>query len=188
MSTKHDKPDSPPEDKALFQAAVKGVRPLSQDRVVHPPSAPAARRRKTEQDDSSATRLPFSDPLALDDTRSEEEQCFKRSGLQHKLLRKLRQGRFPIDAELDLHGLRVEEARLALATLLQQAQATGARVLRIIHGKGQGSADGRAILKGHTHHWLRQHPDVLAFCPAQPGDGGSGAVYVLLRQNKARKP
>lgn len=183
MSPKHDKPDDPQEDKALFQAAVKGVRPLRQDRVVHPPSAPAARRRKVEQEDSSAT-LPFSDPLALEDLRNEEEQCFKRPGLQHNLLRKLRQGRFPIDAELDLHGLRVEQARLALVTLLQQAQATGARILRIIHGKGQGSADGRAILKAHTHHWLRQHPDVLAFCPAQAADGGSGAVYVLLRRNK----
>jgi DNA-nicking Smr family endonuclease len=88
----------------------------------------------------------------------------------------------PVGAVLDLHGLRVAEARQALQQLLLHAQLQGDKVVRVIHGKGKGSGTQQAVLKQQVNHWLQQDPMVLAFCSAQPKDGGSGAVYVLLKR------
>jgi DNA-nicking Smr family endonuclease len=101
--------------------------------------------------------------------------------MQHNVLRKLRRGQFSISAELDLHGLRVEEARQALSHFLYHCRVNKKRCVRIIHGKGYRSANNQAVLKSKVNHWLRQHDDVLAFCSARAQDGGTGALYVLLR-------
>jgi DNA-nicking Smr family endonuclease len=113
-----------------------------------------------------------------------EELFYCRSGLQHNVLRKLRRGHYAVEAELDLHGLRVAEARQALGTFLQNALERGIKTVRIIHGKGNGSLNKQPVLKGKVNHWLRQRAEVLAFCSARPVDGGTGAIYVLLRRGK----
>jgi len=81
---------------------------------------------------------------------------------------------------LDLHGLRVREAKPALARFLNYSLASGRRCVRIIHGKGIGSGGQQPVLKQKTNQWLRQKDEVLAFVTAPRWDGGSGAVYVLL--------
>jgi DNA-nicking Smr family endonuclease len=113
-----------------------------------------------------------------------EEMLFMRSGLQHGLMRKLRRGQFAIGAELDLHGLTVALAREALAGFLSACQAANVRCVRIVHGKGRSSPGKRPVLKGRLHGWLQHIDDVLAFCSARPCDGGTGAIYVLLRRVK----
>jgi len=98
-------------------------------------------------------------------------------------LRRLRRGQFVVQAHLDLHGHTVPQAHVALAEFLREALERGARCVRVVHGKGLGSAHKLPVLKGKVGGWLRRHGDVLAFCPAPPHDGGGGAVYVLLRKS-----
>jgi DNA-nicking Smr family endonuclease len=86
-----------------------------------------------------------------------------------------------MDSELDLHGLRADEAKRAIAAFLAEALARGARCVRIVHGKGLRSKGDGPVLKQRLDGWLRRRDDVLAFCSARREHGGTGAVYVLLR-------
>ncbi|MEJ2317468.1 MAG: Smr/MutS family protein [Gammaproteobacteria bacterium] len=104
---------------------------------------------------------------------------FRRDGIQHRTYNDLRRGIIEPEATLDLHGLRVLEARKALARFLAQSTARGRRCVRIIHGKGRGSSE-QPILKQKINQWLPQRQEVLAFTSAPRWDGGTGAVYVLL--------
>lgn len=103
------------------------------------------------------------------------------NGLNRMTLRDLRRGRWPIQDELDLHGLTLEEARKLLAAFLHQCMQRQLRCVNVIHGKGWRSDGREGILKLQTRHWLTQYPGVLAFCEAPPQAGGGGAVWVLLK-------
>jgi len=115
------------------------------------------------------------DDLATDDGD------FTRPGVQHSVLRKLRTGRISIEAELDLHGHTVAEAERELRAFVRSQFVAGRRAVRVIHGKGIGSPEGKSVLKEKVRNWLRQNDAVLAFCTAGPDSGGSGAVHVLLK-------
>jgi len=115
---------------------------------------------------------------------SEEALFFARSGLQTKLIRKLKRGQFPIEAYLDLHQLTVAEAEQALIEFIFNCKQHNLRHVCIIHGKGMHSVDQIAKLKGAVNSWLRELDSILAFCSAQPKDGGAGAVYVLLKRQR----
>ncbi|MES9958075.1 MAG: Smr/MutS family protein [Sedimenticola sp.] len=117
-----------------------------------------------------------------------DELEFMRPGVQHRLYQDLRRGYLEPDDTLDLHGLRVVEARHELAGFLAHAQRHGMRVVRIIHGKGFGSEGQQPILKQKVNQWLRQRDEVLAFCSAPRFDGGTGAAYVLLSRKQAGNP
>ena len=106
---------------------------------------------------------------------------FQRPGVQTGVVRRLRRGSFPIEDELDLHGLTQRVAREQLAHFLAVNRAAGRRCVRVIHGKGYRSGARGPILKMAVDLWLRRHADVMAFASARPIDGGTGAVYVLLR-------
>jgi len=80
-----------------------------------------------------------------------------------------------------LHGMRREEARVALADMLRDSVKRGLRCIRVIHGKGLGSLNKQPVLKGKVRAWLVQKEEVIAFCQARPHDGGAGAVVVLLQ-------
>ncbi|MBK9130567.1 MAG: Smr/MutS family protein [Gammaproteobacteria bacterium] len=110
------------------------------------------------------------------------ELDYTRPGLQHGVMRKLRRGQFPVDAELDLHGMTATIARRELYAFLERCRTAAARCVLIIHGKGLSTPDRRPVLKSGVNAWLRQRDDVLAFCSARPRDGGTGALYVLLRK------
>jgi DNA-nicking Smr family endonuclease len=101
--------------------------------------------------------------------------------VQQRLFRDLRRGKIRSELELDLHGLTANHARQTLEQFLSDCQQRKLRCARIIHGKGYGSKGQQPVLKQKLNIWLRQHRDVLAFCSATPQDGGTGAVYVLLR-------
>ena len=107
---------------------------------------------------------------------------FARAGVRRREIERLRRGRFRIEADLDLHGRVVADAVAALDRFLQDCRRGGRRCVRIVHGKGFGSPSGLPIMKAHVDRWLRARPDVLAFCSATPPDGGTGALYVLLRR------
>ncbi len=177
------KPDKPSnEDKALFRAAVADAVPLRHQQVLPHRQAPPPIPRQRQVDEEQVLEDMLSDSLDPAELETGEELLYCRPGLQHSVLRKLRRGHYSVGAELDLHGMRVVEARQALALFLQQAQACDTRVVRIVHGKGNGSLHKQPVLKGKVNHWLRQRIEVLAFCSARQVDGGTGAIYVLLRR------
>jgi DNA-nicking Smr family endonuclease len=128
----------------------------------------------------------LSDEFADLNIETGEELEFVRPGIQHRLFQELRRGSIPPEEMLDLHGLRVVEARQALAGFLAYAIRHRLRVVQIIHGKGYRSEDRQPVLKQKINQWLRQRDEVLAFCSAPRFDGGTGAAYVLLSRKAFR--
>lgn len=171
------------ESRALFRQAVRGARPLKQDRakLVTPKPRPIAHRRK--QDDDAVIASLLSDEYAPEEVETGEELIYCRPGIQSRVFRKFRRGDYAIEAELDLHSRKVPEARELVAAFLRDCRARDKRCVRIIHGKGFGSLGKMPVLKNKVNHWLRQKDEVLAFCSARPSDGGGGAVYVLLKRS-----
>jgi len=182
MSKKSSKPSE--EEIALFRKATSDVRRLkpSDRHTFLPPKPKATRRRETELDEFIADQL--SDGYLADGDSDDPYLEFSRPGVQKKLLRKFRQGKLGCEAELDLHGFTSDQARRELVQFLERCQFLGMRCVRVIHGKGYGSQDGHGVLKSKVNNWLRQYPEVIAFNSAQAADGGTGAVYVLLRRAK----
>lgn len=174
------KPQITEEDKAAFQEAVRGVKRITQTKIIPPHQTAKTRPRQARQDEPDATQFVFSDYEKLEIVGSEDTLEFSRPGLQHKILRKLRLGQYNIEATLDLHGQTVEGARQTLSRFLLRCQKAGIRHVLIIHGKGHGMS--KPILKNKLNHWLRQTEEVLAFCSAAAKDGRGGALYVLLRR------
>ncbi|NIF79773.1 Smr/MutS family protein [Paraburkholderia sp. Cy-641] len=119
------------------------------------------------------------DPEVLLET--DETLSYCRPGVSRDVVRKLRRGDWIVQAQIDLHGMRREEAREALAEFIRESVRRGLRCLRVIHGKGLGSIGKEPVLKGKVRAWLVQKSEVIAFCQARPHDGGAGAVVVLLQ-------
>jgi DNA-nicking Smr family endonuclease len=176
-STKND-------EESLFLSEMSDVKPLKDDNKARLHKKPKTPPRRINIDEGK----PFIDDVFS--TTEISEDCpeilsFARSGLQHKTLKQLRQGKFPVEHSLDLHGLTVDQARLELLSFLGECETAGIRSAIVVHGKGYRSKD-RPVIKPMINRWLRATDKVLAFHSAQPRDGGSGAVYVLFK--KAGKP
>jgi len=172
----------PDEDEAdAFAQAMRDVarRPPS-NRAAKPRAPISSRPSQLEADERAVIdELLDHDPEQWID--SGEELSYRAPGLQDAAFRKLKRGTYRIEAELDLHGMNSDEAKLALHRFLADCQMRGIRCVRIIHGKGLRSSNRGPVLKTRVDHWLRQRKDVLAFTSARPQDGGTGAAYVLLR-------
>ncbi|MDR2260150.1 MAG: Smr/MutS family protein [Azoarcus sp.] len=175
---------------ALFRRAVGNVQPLSASGLAEisiPRPPPEPRQRKLDETAALHESLTF--PLTIEDRLdSGEEAAFLRPGLRRRVLVDLRRGRWTPQAKIDLHGLNRDEARAALSLFIATALAHGKRCIRVIHGKGLGSPGGISVLKQLSRGWLAQREEILAFCQANPHEGGAGALLVLLRaptgQNK----
>jgi len=168
---------------ALFRRAMRDVKPLVCDKVrlETPRPSPIPRQKFLEEALIKQEMLSEYDGSELE---TGEELLFIRPGTRHGEVRKLRRGNFSILAELDLHGMRVPTAYTAVKEFLHDCYHYNIRCVRIVHGKGYGSWQKQPILKVKLSRWLRQHNAVLAFCSARPVDGGTGAVYVLLRKSQ----
>ena len=170
------------EDRELFRRAAGDVRRVEDDR------APPVRTGKTPRirDRARSGRSSDSRELAESEWTSDigpgDVLSFARGGVQRREADRLRRGRFKVEADLDLHGRIVADAVAALDHFLEDSRRRGRRCVRIIHGKGFGSRSGLPIMKAHVDRWLRARSEVLAFCSATPPDGGTGALYVLLRR------
>ncbi|MDR9433073.1 MAG: Smr/MutS family protein [Spiribacter sp.] len=172
-------------DTALFRAAMSDVRPLRSRQTAElkrrrPPPVPGQRHA----DDRAVLRELAAgesddNPLGAE---MGEALAYARAGLHRKTLRRLRRGEFSVMAELDLHGQTVDSAKRLLSDFLNECHRRHLGCVRVIHGKGRRSSNAGPVLKGQVDRWLRQRDDVLAFCSARPVDGGTGALYVLLRR------
>jgi DNA-nicking Smr family endonuclease len=178
-------------DAEAFRAAVRDVTPLAHTPAVAAFSKPKPRgrlRKPSAAAPAAADNLDEAMPLigvegtsAADAVTVDGALSFQRAGVRIQVMRRLRRGLYPIDDELDLHGLTQSAARNELADFLARSRDGGLRCVRIIHGKGYRSGARGPVLKTAVNLWLRRHMDVMAFVSARAIDGGTGAMYVLLR-------
>ena len=166
----------------LFLAAVKNARPLNTNRIHHEPSKPKPIPQQFIRDEKQALRDSLSDGyIPAHELESGEELLYLREGQSPSVLSKLRRGHWVIQANLDLHGLISDEARIQVGEFLAGCKKRGIRCVRIVHGKGLGSRNREPILKHKVRNWLIQKDEVIAYAQARATDGGSGAVIVLLK-------
>ncbi len=167
----------------LFRNSVGNVKPLSvPPRVIpiSPKPLPVAHQRIA--DDAAVLQESLSDEFSIDTLlETDEALSYSRPGVGPDVMKKLRGGGWVTQGQLDLHGLRVDQAREAVAEFIREATKRGQRCVRIIHGKGLGSLNKQPVLKSKVRNWLVQKEEVIAFCQARAADGGSGALMVLLK-------
>ena len=151
--------------------------------------APAAIPRQRLRDESAVMAEALSDEFDVESLlETDDALSFRRRGIGPEVVRKLRRGVWAVQAELDLHGLRSDEAREALAQFLREAGRTGCRCVRVVHGKGHGSPGREPVLKDKVKRWLVQKNEVIAFTQARAAQGGAGALIVLLASAPRRVP
>jgi DNA-nicking Smr family endonuclease len=172
--------DENTEDAQLFRQAVRGVRPLRTH--ASPPRPPRVRpRARFTHADRAAVLRESLDPHGADpEALTGEALAFHRPQIPAAVLRRLRRGDYRVQREIDLHGLTVAEAKIALREFLVDALEQQVRCVRIVHGKGLRSGQRGPVLKAAVSTVLRRTGAVLAYVSARPVDGGTGAVYVLL--------
>jgi DNA-nicking Smr family endonuclease len=165
------------DERALWRRAMGDVKPLAEKRARVEPEAP-------EEPPPRAQRVPV--PVANPSAPLPSLEPGESPGLDRRTAEKLRRGRLEIEARLDLHGMTQEEAHRALARFIHRAQESGARTVLVITGKGS-AAGGGGVLRAAVPRWLNEpglRPRILSFTWAQPKDGGSGALYLLLRRQR----
>ena len=167
----------------LFSRAVGAIRPLRTRERLHlsdPPPLPLPVQHWL--DEERVLRESISDDFDVSTLLDTDDQLsFRRPGIGVEITQRLRAGHWSIQRQLDLHGLRVDEAREALGQFIRNAHKNGMRCVRVVHGKGLGSPGKSPVLKSRVQRWLVQKSEVLAFVQARPMDGGAGALLVLLQ-------
>ena len=169
-------------ERRQFELAIGKVEPLkAAARADLRPTPPPAHPRQRELDEASALAEAMSDEVDVESLLLTDDGLgFRRPGISLDVLTRLRKGQWAIQDQLDLHGLRRDEAREALVAFIRNADQRGLRCLRVIHGKGHGSPGREPVLKSKVHRWLAQRHEVVAFAQATGPQGGAGAVIVLL--------
>ena len=173
-------------EEEFFALAVGIVKPLP---IRHQPghraslpivqAAPIAMQHQL--DEQAVMREALSDEFDAETLLDTDDALsYRRPGIGTDVTRKLRKGGWSIQGQVDLHGLRREDAREALVDFIKDAARMGWRCVRVVHGKGLGSPGKTPVLKGKVQSWLIQKQEVLAFVQARPAHGGAGALVVLL--------
>ena len=178
------KQDSKSEDDLRFADLLDSVKPLHGDHhnradIRAPKPDPIPNETLKDKERVLVESLEVS--LEIEDLQPGDSLSFCRSGIQKSIFKKLKKGQYKVGAELDLHGHTRPEAQVTLTKFIQLAREDDIRCVRIIHGKGYGSNNQGPKLKPMVNKWLQQRNEILAFCSARPSDGGTGAVYVLLK-------
>jgi DNA-nicking Smr family endonuclease len=172
----------------VFRDAMADAAPLRPSgRVERRPEPSPAHPLQRQLDERAALAASMSDEIDIERILDTDESLsFRRETVGADVVARLRRGHWVVQGQIDLHGLRVEEARDALAAFVGASLKAGHRCLRVIHGKGLGSVGREPVLKGKVLKWLVQRDEVLALCQARPTDGGAGALIVLLRPGERK--
>ncbi|NOZ52880.1 MAG: DNA mismatch repair protein MutS [Gammaproteobacteria bacterium] len=172
------------EDTSLFREMMQDVTPLPQDKIEppQPKSQPKCDSALTPLEPRPLSR--FIEMAYLAEISADETLFFSQSGLQQKRLDKLKHGQCSINGKIDLHGMSIAQAGERLHQFLKTAKTQQWRTILLIHGRGKGSFANKPVIKQHVNQWLRDTPEVLAFCSAIQRDGGTGALYVLLKRQR----
>ena len=174
-------------ERHLFAQSVGQVQPVNtQNRVLLTPPKSPPKPLQHAFDEQAALQESMSDEFDVSTLLDVDDQMsFRRPGIGTDVTRKLRRGDWTLQGQIDLHGLRSDEAREALGQFVRDAYRMGWRCVRVVHGKGLGSPSKTPVLKAKVQRWLVQKSEVLAFVQARPLDGGAGALVVLLAPGKA---
>ena len=168
-------------ERQLFALTVGSVVPLRETPTLVPRPRPAAAARQRERDEAAVMLEAISDEFDVESLLDTDDNLsFRRPDIGPEVVRKLRRGVWAIQGQLDLHGLRREEARERLNRFIHDARRSGLRCVRVIHGKGNGSPGREPVLKAKVRTWLVQKQEVIAFTQARASEGGNGALVVLL--------
>ena len=168
---------------SLFQRAMANMNASGRDYSKHRFNSYDQREKSPPSKRSNqhvSTEVPAT--AAIDQTLLGEQVLFVRSGLQRKAIKRLKRGEYPCRMTVDLHGMRAYQAETYLNEFLTDAVWQNISCVLIIHGKGHHSENNKGIIKPLTINWLKASAEVMAFCSAQPKDGGTGALYVLLKR------
>lgn len=170
-------------ERTLFVRAAGQVQPIRRHGRVElatdqPPPLPVQQQLDNQRVLQEAISDEFDAATLLD---IDDALSFRRPGVGTDVTRKLRKGEWSIQGEIDLHGLRREDAREALGGFIREAHRRGWRCVRVVHGKGLGSPGKTPVLKGKVQSWLVQKNEVMAFVQARADEGGAGALVVLLK-------
>ena len=170
--------------RTAFARAVGPVQALNAHGRVHGHAPrPAPQPRQREADERAALREALSDEVDVESLLlTDDGLSFRRANIAPDVLIRLRRGQWAIQAQIDLHGLRRDEARDHLSAFVRQALQRGQRCVRVVHGKGLGSPGREPVLKAKVQRWLAQCAEVIAFTQATPAQGGAGALMVLLQR------
>ena len=182
--------DADTEERTHFAEAMSDVTPLTGDKIRIARSQglnarPAHPAPNDEKEGLTRLRHLVEGSVEMDFTLSDEYMEGAVKGLHHRLLKRLKKGQVPVQDYIDLHGLTRQEAEVEVKDFILRSHRTGLRCVLIVHGRGLNSPDSFPILKENMPLWLNRGPlkrIVLAFATARPYDGGTGAVYVLLRR------
>ena len=174
-------------EKDLFKRAAGAVQPVpDKRRAVLKKTPPPPKPMQFKLDEEAVLIEAISDEFDVSTLlETDDLLSFRRPGIGTDVTRKLRRGDWSIQRQLDLHGLRRDEARETLSFFIREAHKHGIRCVRVVHGKGLGSPGKAPVLKSRVHSWLVQKKEVLAFVQAKPADGGGGALVVLLMASRA---
>lgn len=173
----------------LFQSSLGGVKRMPEQNRHVPqlpksvaPTQPAPRKLTQAEDDAAVLRESLSDLFEVDHYLEEDPALnYAAPGVGPDVVKKMRKGHWPVQDELDLHGMRRDQARDAIGDFLRKSNMRGHRCVCVIHGRGFGSKSQEPVLKSMVHSWLVQKEEVVAFCQARSSEGGEGALVVLLR-------
>jgi DNA-nicking Smr family endonuclease len=179
------------DDDDFFLQEMQGVKKIQQTQKVDLTQPHAATEAQILRQ-QSATQVSINNTNNLQDYSIERiqphaELGYRCHGIQDNVFRRLRQGKNPIDARLDLHKMTIEQAREVVFSFINDCVKYDLRTVIIMPGKGDRNSEDPALLKSHLIHWLPQLAEVLAYHTAQPRDGGAGAMYVLLRKSERKK-
>ena len=162
---------------------MRGTRPLQHEERVPPTTAkPKPKARFSRADEKAVLAESLEDDIDTIEHESGSALRFCRQHVGRRTMRKLQRGGYSVQAEIDLHGMTIDEARPRLADFIQYSASQGKFCVRVVHGKGLGSGDRGPVLKNAVNRWLRKWDCVLAFVSTRQVDGGTGAVYVLLQR------
>jgi len=170
-------------EKNLFQKAVGHIQPIQHGaRVDLSPDPPKPKAQQQLLDEQSALRESMSDEFDVSTLLDTDgDLSYSQTSIGANVIKKLRKGDWSLQGQIDLHGLRSDEAREALSQFIKDSVRKGVRCVRVVHGKGLGSPGKTPVLKNKVLRWLIQKNEVLAFVQAKPAEGGAGALLVLLR-------
>lgn len=170
----------------LFARAIGATKPLRRKAAVPlAPEPPAPIPVQQQLDEQRVLRESLSDEFDVTTLLdADDAMSFRRPGINTDVTRKLRAGEWSIQREIDLHGMRSDEARDALGAFVRDAHKQGIRCVRVVHGKGLGSPGKQPVLKAKVQRWLIQKNETLAFVQAKPAEGGAGALVVLLAPSR----
>ncbi|MGL6109598.1 MAG: Smr/MutS family protein [Rubrivivax sp.] len=177
------------QQRTAFASAVGRVQALpDHGRADLAPALPPPHPRQRELDERAALREAMSDEVDVETLLlTDDGLSFRRPGLPADVVTRLRRGQWSIQSQIDLHGLRRDEAREHLGAFVRQALRSGQRCVRVVHGKGHGSPGGEPVLKAKVQRWLAQCAEVIAFAQATGPQGGAGALVVLLERRSASR-